>query len=102
MQQITDSITMILNKIDDFMYYPLLLVVLCVAALYFTFRTKFVQARHFKESIRIIMDKPADATGLSSFQALMVSTGRVSARETSSAYPLRFAWAAPAPFSGWQ
>lgn len=74
MQQIIDSITELLGKIDDFMYYPVLLVVLCVAALYFTARTRFVQARHFRESIKIIMDKPADSTGLSSFQALMVST----------------------------
>jgi len=74
MDGLGDLIVKILTKIDDFMYYPLLLIVLCLAAVYFTVRTRFVQARQFKESVKIIMDKPADSSGISSFQALMVST----------------------------
>lgn len=64
----------ILKDIDSIMYYPVLLVVLGFAALYFTLRTRFVQVRHFKESLRIIFEKPSDDRAVSSFQALMVST----------------------------
>ena len=41
---------------------------------YFTIRTRFVQFRLFKEQIRCVTEKPADGKGVSSFQALMVST----------------------------
>ena len=64
----------ILKDIDSIMYYPILLVILGFAALYFTMRTRFVQVRHFKESLRIIFEKPSDDRAVSSFQALMVST----------------------------
>ncbi len=64
----------ILTKIDDVMYYPILIIVMGVAGLYFTFRTGFVQIRLFKEACRLIMEKPADKEHVSSFQALMVST----------------------------
>ncbi len=64
----------ILNKIDSIMYYPILLIVLAVAGLYFTVQTHFVQLRLLKESIRLIMEPPAGKDSVSSFQALMVST----------------------------
>ena len=64
----------LLIKIDDIMYYPVLIIVMAAAGLYFTFRTKFVQLRLFRESCRLIMEKPADQEHVSSFQALMVST----------------------------
>lgn len=67
-------LTSILTKIDDILYYPILMIVLIAAALVFTVRTRFVQVRHFRESIRIMLEKPPDSTGISSFQALMVST----------------------------
>lgn len=67
-------LTTILTKIDDILYYPILMIVLIVAAIVFTVRTRFVQVRHFRESIRIMLEKPSDSTGISSFQALMVST----------------------------
>ncbi len=44
-----------------------------LGGLYFTFRTKFAQFRLFKEQIRAVTEKP-DGKGVSSFQALMVST----------------------------
>ena len=66
--------TKLLTKIDDVMYYPILIVVLAVAGIYFSFRTKFVQLRLFPESIRAVKEKPSEKGQVSSFQALMVST----------------------------
>ncbi|MFR5189341.1 alanine/glycine:cation symporter family protein [Peptostreptococcus sp.] len=63
-----------MTKIDDVMYYPILIVVLAVAGIYFSFRTKFVQLRLFPESIRAVKEKPSEKGQVSSFQALMVST----------------------------
>lgn len=67
----------ILTKINDFMYtYPLLFL-LIGTDLYFTFRTRFVQLRLFKESLRVIGEKADAKKGqkqVSSFQALMIST----------------------------
>lgn len=63
-----------LNAVDSFLYYPILLVVLVVGGLYFTVRTEFVQIRLFKEACRMVVEKPENETGVSSFQALMVST----------------------------
>ena len=67
-------ITDILTAIDDVMYYPILIIIMAVAGIYFTCRTRFVQVRLLKESCRLIMEKPADKKHVSSFQALMVST----------------------------
>ena len=63
-----------LTKVDDIMYYPILIIIMGVAGLYFTCRTRFVQLRLFKEACRLIMEKPSDKQHVSSFQALMVST----------------------------
>ena len=64
----------VLNQIDDVMYYPVLIIVLAAAGLFFSFRTRFVQLRLFGESCRLIMEKPTGTQKVSSFQALMVST----------------------------
>lgn len=64
----------ILTKIDDVLYYPILIIIMAVAGLIFTLRTKFVQVRLFGEACHLIMEKPADKQHVSSFQALMVST----------------------------
>lgn len=64
----------VLTSIDDFMYYPLLIIIMIAAGLYFTIRTHFVQIRLLKESIHLIFEKPEDDKNVSSFQALMVST----------------------------
>ena len=42
--------------------------------MYYTLRTRLVQLRMFKETIRVILEKPVGADAVSSFQALMVST----------------------------
>lgn len=64
----------LLTNIDDLMYYPILIIVMGIAGLYFTFRTRFVQVRLFREACRLVMEKPEDKAHVSSFQALMVST----------------------------
>lgn len=64
----------ILNKIDDVFYYPILIIVMAVAGIYFTLRTKGVQIRLFGEACKLIGEKPENKNHVSSFQALMVST----------------------------
>lgn len=62
------------NSVDDIMYYPVLIIVLAVAGLFFTCRTRGVQIRLFGTACKLIVEKPASAQKVSSFQALMVST----------------------------
>lgn len=64
----------LLNYLDDVLYYPILIIVLLVAGIFFSFKTKFVQIRWFVQSIRVVMEKPSKEGSVSSFQALMVST----------------------------
>ena len=63
----------VLNQIDSVMYYPILIVVMVIAGLYFTVLTRGVQIRLFRESCRLVMEPSGDGK-VSSFQALMVST----------------------------
>lgn len=63
-----------LDAVDSVLYYPILLVVMAAAGLYFSVRMGFVQVRWLPEAIRILMVKPKDGNGTSPFQALMVST----------------------------
>ena len=64
----------ILDYLDGILYYPILVVVLTAAGLYFTCRTGLVQFRMFWESIRLVMEKPQNEGAVSPFHALMVST----------------------------
>ncbi len=64
----------IINTLNDALYSYILIIILVLGGLYFTCRTKFVQFRLLKEQLRAVTDKPADGSGVSSFQALMVST----------------------------
>lgn len=64
----------IINTINDALYSYVLIIILVLGGLYFTFRTKFVQFRLLKEQFHAVMEKPKDGEGVSSFQALMVST----------------------------
>lgn len=63
-----------INTINDALYSYVLIIILVLGGLYFTFRTKFVQFRLLKEQFHAVMEKPKDGNGVSSFQALMVST----------------------------
>ncbi|MBE6964970.1 MAG: alanine:cation symporter family protein [Ruminococcaceae bacterium] len=64
----------IVANISNAMYTYVLVILLVAGGLYFTVRTRFVQFRLFGEQLRAVTEKPADGKGVSSFQALMVST----------------------------
>ena len=64
----------IVSSVNDALYSYLLIIILVIGGIYFTIRTKFVQFRLIKEQFRAVTEKPADGKGVSSFQALMVST----------------------------
>ena len=64
----------IISEINDALYSYILIIILVLGGLFFTFRTKFAPFRLFGEQIRAVTEKPTDGKGVSSFQALMVST----------------------------
>ena len=64
----------ILNLIDDLMYFPILIIVMAAAGLYFTARTRGVQVRLFVESVRLLLEPSDDENSVSSLQAMLVST----------------------------
>jgi AGCS family alanine or glycine:cation symporter len=62
------------DQVDNIMYFPILIIVLAAAGIYFTVKTRGIQIRRFPAACRAVMEKPKDGSGVSSFQALMVST----------------------------
>ena len=64
----------LISLVNDALYSYILIIILVLGGLYFCFKTKFVQFRLLKEQFHAVMEKPADGKGVSSFQALMVST----------------------------
>lgn len=64
----------IISTTNDALYSWLLIIVLVAGGLYFSLRTKFVQFRLLGEQFRAVTEKPGEKGGVSSFQALMVST----------------------------
>lgn len=64
----------IISNVNDALYSYILIILLLLGGLYFLIRTRFVQFRLFKEQIRAVSEKPKDGKGVSSFQALIVST----------------------------
>lgn len=72
-----NAINNILTNINDVMYTYVLIILLIVAGLYFTIRTKGAQFRLFGDGIKSMLDKADNKEGekaVSSFQALMIST----------------------------
>ena len=69
-----EFIANMISSISGYMYSYVLIVLLIAAGIYFSFRTKFVQIRMLKESIKVISEPKKDKDSISSFQALMVST----------------------------
>lgn len=64
-----------LSSLNDFLYSYILIFLLILAGLYFSFRTKFVQFRLFKDAIHALKEKSGNnQKSVSSFQALMIST----------------------------
>ncbi len=70
-----ESIHSGIMAVSDILYRPWFVpLLLVIGGLYFTFRCKFIQVRLFRESLKVIMEKPHEENGISSFGALMVST----------------------------
>ncbi|WP_296644701.1 alanine/glycine:cation symporter family protein [Romboutsia sp. 13368] len=73
-----DMILKLVDTTNTFLWSYVLIVMLIALGLYFTFRTKFVQFRYFKEMFRLLGDgasKGAKKDGkVSSFQAFCIST----------------------------
>ena len=67
------DVVTLLNQIDEVMYFPILIIVMAIAGLYFTLKTRGVQIRLFPESVRLLLE-PSDDNSVSSLQAMLVST----------------------------
>lgn len=69
----------IIETINGFVWSPALVVLCLVAALYFSFGTRFVQVRRFREMFRLLFAKDKSRKeGISSFQAFALAlSGRV-------------------------
>ncbi len=64
----------IVASVSDALYSYILIILLVGAGLYFTVATRFAPFRMLKEQFRAVTEKTKDGKGVSSFQALMVST----------------------------
>ena len=64
----------IVSGISGILYNPLLVIILLLGGLYFTFRGKFSQVLMIGDQIKNVTEKPAEKGGVSSFGALIVST----------------------------
>ena len=64
----------IVSAISNALYSYALIIILVLGGIYFTFRTRFAQFRLLGDQIKSLKSKPTDKGGVSSFQALMVST----------------------------
>lgn len=62
------------EAVSNFMYSYLLIVLLLAVGLYFSVRTRFVQVRMLRESLRLVTEKKQGKNSVSAFEALMVST----------------------------
>ena len=69
-----EFVTKIVDGVNNAMYTYILVALLVIGGIYFTFRTRFAPFRLLGEQIKAVTEKPADGKGVSSFQALMVST----------------------------
>ena len=64
----------VISVISEALYSYVLIIVLVLGGLIFTILTKGAQFRLFKQQIKSVTERPKDKKGVSSFQALMVST----------------------------
>ncbi len=76
MDNMNDWLVSVTGEIDGFMYTYILVILLVIVGIWFSFRTKFVQIRYIKDMFTQLLEKkhvPGERS-ISSFQALMVST----------------------------
>lgn len=70
-----ELINSLIAAVSNVLYQPWCVpLILLAGGIILTVRSKFIQVRLFKESFKVIMEKPASENGISSFGALMVST----------------------------
>ena len=70
-----DLINNLINAVSGVLYQPWCVpLILLAGGIIMTVGTKFIQVRLFAESFKVIMEKPKNENGISSFGALMVST----------------------------
>ncbi len=67
-------INSIITTVNNALYGYVLIVILLFSGIYFTIRTRFVQFRLFPTQLKLVTEKDGAPNGVSSFQALMVST----------------------------
>ena len=68
----------IISVANEVVWNPVLVVLLIVAGLYFSIRTRFVQVRRFGTMIRSLFSRNTGGKGISSFQAFCIAlSGRV-------------------------
>ena len=66
-----------IGKVNDFLWTYVLIAPLIILGIYFTYKTKFVQFRFFKEMFILLGDgfnSSRDKNSISSFQAFCIST----------------------------
>lgn len=69
-----EAINQLMGTINGYMYGYILIALLIFTGLYFTFRTGFVQLTMVTEAFRMVTEKVPNRDGVSSFEALMIST----------------------------
>ncbi len=67
-------VSSLIQNINNILYSYILIILLVAGGIYFTFKTRFVQFRLFGDQIKSVTQKTSSKNGVSSFQALMVST----------------------------
>jgi alanine or glycine:cation symporter, AGCS family len=68
----------LVNSISGLLWSPPLIIFIAAVGLYFSFRTRFLQIRHIKEMVRLLVKGQSSDAGVSSFQALAMSlSGRI-------------------------
>ncbi|MDN3651521.1 alanine/glycine:cation symporter family protein [Thalassotalea ponticola] len=68
----------LVNMLNSIIWSPALIYLCLSAGLFYTFLTRFVQIRYFREMWRLLLSGESSNKGISSFQALAVSlSGRV-------------------------
>lgn len=64
----------LVGSISNVMYSYVLIILLLAAGVFFSLRSRFVQLRLLRESVRVVGEKAEDKSAISAFEALMVST----------------------------
>lgn len=71
-------IDQIVNTVNGWLWSPVLIGFIVLCGLYFSFRTRFLQIRHIKQMVKLLVSGKGSDEGVSSFQALAMSlSGRI-------------------------